>query len=170
MFNCLAVFYWNLGIIKIYGEVSGCRQSDIRMLLNNLLFHSKKPYKLNKMMIFYNVAMAFLSLKIFMTAVELTYMLGHNFVCEPYTVSYHRLELKLINNNWWYYISKIVEFSDTLFFILRKKNSQLSFLHIYHHSSIFFLCWVVMKWFPSGSGKRHLENFLTQITKLIFFF
>ncbi|XP_070492897.1 very long chain fatty acid elongase 4-like [Chironomus tepperi] len=112
---------------------------------------NKKPYKLNKVMIFYNITMACVSLKIFITAVEFSYVLGHKFVCEPYKVSYHRLELKLLNNNWWYYISKIVEFSDTLFFILRKKNSQLSFLHIYHHSSIFFLCWIVMKWFPSGS-------------------
>ncbi|KAI8439919.1 hypothetical protein MSG28_001378 [Choristoneura fumiferana] len=31
---------------------------------------------------------------------------------------------------WWYYFSKLLEFCDTFFFILRKKDEQLTFLHI----------------------------------------
>ncbi|KAG1658192.1 Elongation of very long chain fatty acids protein 4 [Nymphon striatum] len=53
---------------------------------------------------------------------------------------------------WWYYISKLVEFFDTFFFISRKKNSQLSFLHIYHHSTMFVLWWIGVKWVPGGSA------------------
>jgi len=59
---------------------------------------------------------------------------------------------------WWFYISKILEFADTVFFILRKKWSQLSFLHLYHHSSMFVICWIVVKWIPTGSSK--LNTFL----------
>lgn len=31
---------------------------------------------------------------------------------------------------WWYYFSKLIEFLDTIFFVLRKKTSQITFLHV----------------------------------------
>ena len=31
------------------------------------------------------------------------------------------------------YITKMIELLDTVFFILRKKNNQVSYLHIIHH-------------------------------------
>ncbi|RXG60166.1 Elongation of very long chain fatty acids protein 4, partial [Armadillidium vulgare] len=53
---------------------------------------------------------------------------------------------------WWYYMSKLIEFTDTLFFILRKKNNQLTFLHVYHHSTMFFLWWIGVKYVAGGSS------------------
>jgi len=35
---------------------------------------------------------------------------------------------------WLYYIAKITELLDTVFFVLRKKQRQISFLHLYHHT------------------------------------
>jgi len=43
-----------------------------------------------------------------------------------------------------FYLSKIFDFCDTLFIILRRKWRQLSFLHIYHHLTIYFVYWVNM--------------------------
>nr|XP_054599275.1 elongation of very long chain fatty acids protein 7-like [Nothobranchius furzeri] len=34
---------------------------------------------------------------------------------------------------------------EQLFFILRKKNSQLTFLHVYHHGTMIFNCWAGVK-------------------------
>lgn len=34
---------------------------------------------------------------------------------------------------WFHYLNKYAELADTAFMILRKKNSQISFLHMYHH-------------------------------------
>ena len=58
---------------------------------------------------------------------------------------------QIVKAIWWYYISKLVEFLDSIFFILRKKNNQLTFLHVYHHSTMFILWWIGIKWVPSGS-------------------
>ena len=41
---------------------------------------------------------------------------------------------------------------DTIFFILRKKSSQLTFLHVYHHSTMFLFWWVGAKFVPGGSA------------------
>ena len=43
---------------------------------------------------------------------------------------------------WVFYMSKVLDFADTLFIILRKKWRQLSFLHVYHHSTIFLIYWL----------------------------
>ena len=52
---------------------------------------------------------------------------------------------------WLFYFTKILEFLDTLFFILRKKNNQVSVLHIYHHSTMAALWWIGVKWFAGGA-------------------
>lgn len=38
---------------------------------------------------------------------------------------------------YMFYLSKILDFFDTIFIILGKKWKQLSFLHVYHHLTIF---------------------------------
>lgn len=38
-----------------------------------------------------------------------------------------------------FYLSKILDFLDTIFIILEKRWKQLSFLHVYHHFSIFMV-------------------------------
>lgn len=49
-------------------------------------------------------------------------------------------------------LCKYVDFTDTLIIILRKKFVQLSFLHVYHHSTILLVWgWVVNTW-PADTG------------------
>ena len=44
---------------------------------------------------------------------------------------------------------------DTFFFILRKNNHQITFLHVYHHASMLNIWWFVMNWIACG----HCECF-----------
>ena len=43
-------------------------------------------------------------------------------------------------------ISRFLDLADTTFFVLRKKNTQLTFLHVYHHTIVPFLCWMSLKY------------------------
>ena len=61
--------------------------------------------------------------------------------------------MQLASVIWLYYFSKIIEFFDTFFFILRKKNNQITVLHIYHHSTMVCLWWIGTKWFAGGACK-----------------
>jgi len=45
---------------------------------------------------------------------------------------------------WIFYLSKYYELLDTLFLILKKK--PLSFLHVYHHSTIVVLCFFMIRY------------------------
>lgn len=48
---------------------------------------------------------------------------------------------------WLYYIAKITELLDTVFFVLRKKDRQISFLHLYHHTLMPVCAFIGVKYF-----------------------
>ncbi|ESO02220.1 hypothetical protein HELRODRAFT_188628 [Helobdella robusta] len=58
----------------------------------------------------------------------------------------------MINVSWLFFFSKIVELADTVFFILRKKNSQVTFLHVYHHATMIINWWMAAKYVPIGQS------------------
>ena len=51
---------------------------------------------------------------------------------------------------WVHYNNKYVELLDTMFMIARKKEEQLSFLHVWHHILILWSWWLVCKFAPGG--------------------
>ncbi|RWS25748.1 elongation of very long chain fatty acids protein 7-like protein [Leptotrombidium deliense] len=53
---------------------------------------------------------------------------------------------------WYFLITKFVDLFETFFFVLRKKHSQLSTLHLFHHSIVPIDVWVGMKYSPSESA------------------
>lgn len=51
-----------------------------------------------------------------------------------------------------YFVAKLTELLDTIFFVLRKKDKQVTFLHIYHHTCMCMLSWGGVKYYPGGHG------------------
>ena len=49
-----------------------------------------------------------------------------------------------------FYISKLVDIFDTIFIIIRGKWRQLTFLHVFHHTSVIFLGWMAIYYHPCG--------------------
>ncbi|GFU15986.1 elongation of very long chain fatty acids protein, partial [Nephila pilipes] len=45
---------------------------------------------------------------------------------------------------WQLYLAKNLELLDTIFFVLRKKYNQISFLHVFHHSVVLLVYWWVL--------------------------
>lgn len=68
--------------------------------------------------------------------------------------------------SYLYMIAKLLDLLDTIFFVLRKKDSQISFLHIYHHTVTFTFSWYYLKYLP---GKEFFYLFKSTI-KLNFFY
>lgn len=60
---------------------------------------------------------------------------------------------------WLYYIAKITELLDTVFFVLRKKDRQISFLHMYHHTLMPVCAFIGVKYFAG-------ELKLTSVTSI----
>lgn len=68
---------------------------------------------------------------------------------------------------WWYFFSKIIELFDTVFFVLRKKQNQVSFLHVYHHTFTCFFAWCYLKYIPGEQGI--VIGFLNSLTHVIMY-
>ncbi|XP_052869827.1 elongation of very long chain fatty acids protein 4-like [Anopheles cruzii] len=115
------------------------------------IMRDRKPFDLTSFLIPYNLAMALLNLYICLQLFVGSTMRRYSYICEPCRQSFDPAELRIVDAVWWYYFSKVLEFSDTFFFILRKKDNQLTFLHVYHHSTMFSFWWIGIKWVPSGS-------------------
>ncbi|XP_045773861.1 elongation of very long chain fatty acids protein 7-like [Maniola jurtina] len=50
---------------------------------------------------------------------------------------------------WKYMATKILDLFDTVIFVLRKKSSQITFLHVYHHMFMVIISWLSLKYDPS---------------------
>jgi len=94
------------------------------------------PYPLK---FIYNVSQimlcSYMTIEGFMIAYRNDYTV---FPCEPFD-SVNPPVGKLL---WLFYISKVWDFWDTIFIVLGKKWRQLSFLHVYHHTTIFLFYWL----------------------------
>ncbi|CRK95430.1 CLUMA_CG008727, isoform B, partial [Clunio marinus] len=79
------------------------------------------------------------------------WLTGHyNFRCQPVDYSNHPSTLRMVHACWWYYFSKFTEFFDTIFFVMRKKTSQVTTLHVIHHGVMPMSVWFGVKFTPGG--------------------
>lgn len=79
--------------------------------------------------------------------------LKFNFYCNnvvPYIDSEHHIGLAWALYIFW--VSKFIEFFDTIFMALKKRNDQISFLHLYHHVSMPLLWWFGIKFAAGGDS------------------
>ncbi|ELU05135.1 hypothetical protein CAPTEDRAFT_214636 [Capitella teleta] len=113
---------------------------------------NREPLKLRWILMLYNASLVLLNFHIFYELLTASWRLGYSYSCQQVEYSRDPDEMRIASALWWYYISKLVEFLDTVFFILRKKNSQVSFLHVYHHVTMFPLWWVGVKWVAGGQS------------------
>nr|QXU64635.1 fatty acid elongase 24 [Blattella germanica] len=74
------------------------------------------------------------------------------FFCEAPNYSTTEEGLETSRLSWFYFMLKLVDLSDTVFFILRKKFSQVTFLHVYHHAMMFVFVWGIVRYVPGGHG------------------
>jgi len=113
---------------------------------------NREPYNIRSCMVIYNFAMVALSMYMvyeFLFAGWLTPEYSV-FGCQPVDFSTNPNPMRMAGACWWYFFSKYIEFLDTIFFVLRKKQSQISFLHVFHHASTPCMLWDGVKHAPGG--------------------
>nr|XP_018901840.1 PREDICTED: elongation of very long chain fatty acids protein AAEL008004-like [Bemisia tabaci] len=54
--------------------------------------------------------------------------------------------------SWYFFMSKVYDLLDTVFFVLRKKQSHVTFLHVYHHANMVLSCWAYLKYIKGEQG------------------
>ena len=67
-----------------------------------------------------------------------------------------------------HYLSKILDFCDTVFILLRKKTAQFSFLHVYHHATIITI-WGYLLNTGYGGGAVSFGAFLNSLVHVLMY-
>jgi len=111
----------------------------------------------------YNLAQCILcAYMIYITVMEFIKE-GYSFSCNTYDPK----RTGMARATWLFYLSKIFDFCDTFFIVARKKWRQLSFLHVYHHLSIFLVYW--MDTLAGYDGEIYLTIILNGFVHLVMY-
>nr|UZG94250.1 fatty acid elongase 8a [Paedocypris micromegethes] len=112
----------------------------------------RPPVDIKALLIPYNFFMVCLSAYMFYEFTAASWLAKYSLLCQPVDYSESPLAMRMARVCWWFYFSKVIELTDTMFFIMRKKNSQLTFLHVYHHGTMIFNWWAGVKYVAGGQS------------------
>lgn len=110
----------------------------------------RKPFKINGIIQVYNAVQVILCLYLVQQSIQYCYSKGYSLLCEPVDYSTTPRALNIARGAYFYYLLKILDLLDTVFFVLRKKQNQVTFLHVYHHAGMLALVWHGIKYFAGG--------------------
>ncbi|XP_046467904.1 very long chain fatty acid elongase 7-like [Neodiprion pinetum] len=113
----------------------------------------KQPYDLRKILIVYNFIQILISIYIFKEGLMAGWLYDFSYTCQPNDYSESESAMRIARACHSYFLVKLFELLDTLFFVLRKKQRQITFLHLYHHTVMLLSTWVGTRYF---SGTLHL--------------
>uniref|UniRef100_A0A8D8SG94 Elongation of very long chain fatty acids protein n=4 Tax=Cacopsylla melanoneura TaxID=428564 RepID=A0A8D8SG94_9HEMI len=97
----------------------------------------RKPYNIDNVLKVYNLFQVTFSVFLVYRVIKDCYMnANYSLICQPINKSNTPQAMAEIECIWLYYMAKIIDLLDTVFFVLRKKFKQASFLHVYHHTGM----------------------------------
>jgi len=107
---------------------------------------NRKPFSLKSTMFVYNIVMCAANAYFFYLT-----MRYHDFARDMFKLDFPSLKdrrpetLETLSYHNFYLMTKILDLADTIFFVLRKKQSHITVLHVYHHASIPLLGWIHLR-------------------------
>ncbi|KAH9380991.1 hypothetical protein HPB48_008205 [Haemaphysalis longicornis] len=103
----------------------------------------RKPYELKSAILAYNALTVIANACFVVRMVDLSFVSGeYSLLCQG--INYYSptaTDMAILNLVWWYCFVRVADFLDTVFFVLRKKYSQITHLHVIHHFLVVFSSW-----------------------------
>ncbi|EDV42161.1 uncharacterized protein Dana_GF17148 [Drosophila ananassae] len=133
------------------------------------IMENRKPFDLRGAIRIYNLTQIVYNLLMFSFAVY--FMLGpanYNFKC------IQNLPLEHAYKDWerWlcysYFLNKILDLLETIFFVLRKKYRQISFLHVFHHVYMIYFSYLYL-WYYGYGGHGFFMCFFNVIVHIVMY-
>jgi len=128
--------YLPLGSIVVYLLIIGVLHRFMR---------NRKPFELTFLLGLHNLFLCLWSLLMFSGLIYRVFSVVRGFgVYAAYCgTTFREEDEKLVFWAQMFYLSKYYELLDTVFVVLRKK--QLTFLHVWHHCAVVFVCWLAVR-------------------------
>lgn len=110
-----------------------------------------KELNIKYLIILYNFLSILLNIYISFKIVYIKYKASDFYFCTTIQSKNGEYSLEMNRVIWWFYVSKGIEFFDTIFFLLSKKFHKISFLHIYNHATMFLIWWFCTAYLANGT-------------------
>lgn len=112
---------------------------------------SRDPYELKGVIMAYNL------FQVVANVYFLSRMFYHSFwaagyspFCQGLYYSTDTHAISLLNTMYWYLWVRVADFLDTIFFVMKKKFSHITVLHVVHHTIVVFSGWMFMQFGSDG--------------------
>jgi len=95
---------------------------------------NRQPMNIRSIMLVYNFLMVLLSAYMVYLFLNGGWLSTYTIGCQLTDRSRSTEAMNMVLGCYLFYVSKYIEFLDTIFFIMRKKMHQVTFLHVWHHA------------------------------------
>lgn len=112
----------------------------------------RKPLDLKRVILAYNLFQTIFSFWGFSQGWRFYVSGDYSWTCEPIDYSDGPEAMRALMMAWVFYISKFLDMFDSIFFVLKKKFTHLSFLHVFHHGIMPFETWWGVRFVGGGHG------------------
>ena len=114
------------------------------------VMEKREAWSVRGVMVVYNVGVIALNMYMFIEIFYQTTVLNMSWVGNA--VDYSERSTGLAAVLYLYYASKLVDYLDTFFLVIKKNNHQLSLLHVYHHTFMFWVWWLGVRFAAGGDS------------------
>lgn len=102
----------------------------------------RKPFNIINLIRAYNIFQVLACFAFVIKGNQLGFEFKYLWKCEKFEWLSERTRLEVRIGFWLFLILRVIEFVETVFFILRKKYKQASFLHVFHHIGSALMTWL----------------------------
>ncbi|KAL2740957.1 elongation of very long chain fatty acids protein 4-like [Vespula squamosa] len=106
---------------------------------------NRPPYSLKTFIRSYNVFQIAMNCFVVHKFIKGGWFTRISIFCEPAVFGTDPASMELFYAGYWTYFTKFIDLIETGIFVLRKKNRQISSLHLYHHVSTILISWIFVK-------------------------
>lgn len=112
---------------------------------------NRKPYDLKHWIRLYNLVQVAANSCFFLYEIYLLWKRpDFSYVCQPVDFTVGASGFEELYTSYAYLLLKVLDLADTMFFVLRKKQSHVSFLHVYHHAIMVAMSYFGVLFVPGG--------------------
>ncbi|KAJ0180132.1 hypothetical protein K1T71_004723 [Dendrolimus kikuchii] len=115
------------------------------------IMKNRPPLRMNRLISYYNAFQVLLAAMICFKVFKLN-LFRDGIIYAGCRYPSNTQNILLLDLGWWYFFAKFTELLDTVFFVLRKKDKQITFLHVYHHVIMALYSWSYLKFAAGGEG------------------
>lgn len=114
------------------------------------LMKDRPAMQLNNVKLIYDIAMIIVNLYLFLSFSYEGWLTTYSYTCQE--IDWSPKGIPMSRLTYYYFLTRFVEFTDTVLFILSKKFSHVSALHVIHHSTVPICTYIGFSLSPNGHG------------------